>query len=95
MSTETNDILGGLTVKDLSLLIVVSAIAILFAVISIGIVLAIVNDPSALVIGGEFNLSEWNSAFLLIVGAGITMVSGTLATKQAIASQHHSLLSLF
>ena len=35
----------------------------------------------------EFNLSEWNSAFLLIVGAGITMVSGTLATKQAIASR--------
>jgi len=54
MSTE-NDTLGGLTVKDLSLLIVVSAIAILFAVIAIGIALAIANDPSALVIGGELN----------------------------------------
>ena len=87
MSTETNDTLGGLTVKDLSLLIVVVAIAILFLVIAVGIMIAIANDPSALVIGGEFNLSEWNSAFLLIVGAGITMISRTLATKQAIVSR--------
>ncbi len=82
MST-TNDTLGGFTVKDISLLIVLTAIAILFIVVSLGILIAIANDPKAITIAGEFNLSEWNSAFLLIVGAGISMVSGSLATKAA------------
>jgi len=82
MTTET-DTLAGFTVKDISLLIVLSAIAILFIVVSLGIIIAIVNDPTSITIGGEFNLSEWNSAFLLIVGAGISMVSGSLATKAA------------
>lgn len=88
MSSETNnsDTLGGLTVKDISLLIVVVSIAMLFIVIAISIAFAIINDPTGLTIGGEFNLSEWNSAFLLIVGAGISMISGTLATKQAMST---------
>lgn len=86
MGTD-NDTLGGLTVKDISLLVVLTAIAILFVVVSIGIAVAIANDPKAITIGGEFNLSEWNSAFLLIVGAGISMVSGSLATKAAILAR--------
>jgi hypothetical protein len=86
MSTNP-DTLAGLTIRDISLLIVLTAIAILFVVIAIGITVAIMNDPKAITIAGEFNLSEWNSAFLLIVGAGISMVSGSLATKAAILSR--------
>ena len=82
-----NDTLAGFSVKDWSLMIVLSSIAILFVVISVGIGVAIANDPKAITIGGEFNLSEWNSAFLLIVGAGISMVSGQLATKAAALSR--------
>jgi hypothetical protein len=83
----SNDTLAGLTIRDISLLIVLSAIAILFIVVAVGITVAIVNDPKSITIGGEFNLSEWNSAFLLIVGAGISMVSGSLATKAAILTR--------
>lgn len=87
MSTNTSDTLGGFTVKDLSLMIVLTAIAILFIVISIGIGIAIANDPQSITISGEYDLSQWNSAFLLIVGAGISMVSGALATKHAALSR--------
>jgi hypothetical protein len=81
------DNLGGLSIRDISLLIIIVAIAILFVVIAVGIMVAIANDPGAITISGEFNLSEWQSAFLLIVGAGISMVSGTLATKMAVIAR--------
>lgn len=73
--------------KDISLLIIIVAIAILFVVISVGIVAAIIADPTALKVGGEFDLSEWNASFLLIVGAGISMISQTLTAKIAALSR--------
>ena len=87
MSTDTSDTLGGATVKDISLVIVMISIGLLLVVVSFGVVIGIANNPEGFIIGGEFNLSEWNAAFMLLVGSGISMVSGALATKQALASR--------
>ncbi len=81
MSTEPDT-----RMKDYSLAIILVAIAFVFIVVGIGVAIAIANPESQLQFTGAFNLDEYQAAILLLVGAGITMVTQQLASRQTMAT---------
>ena len=72
--------------KDYSLAIILVAIAFVFIVVGIGVAIAITNPETELQFSGSFNLDEYQAAILLLVGAGITMVTQQLASRQTMAT---------
>jgi len=81
-----DDTLGGHTQKDYALTIVLVAIAFVFIVVGIGVALAIANPNTDLAFSGSFNLDEYQAAILLLVGAGITMVTQQLTSRNTMST---------
>ena len=84
MSGSTDN-LAGLTAKDYSLIIVLISIAFVLIIVGIGLAIAITNPDNNISFSGSFNLDEYQAAILLLVGAGITMVTQQLTTRQNVA----------
>ena len=72
--------------KDYSLAIILVAIAFVFIIVGIGVAIAIANPETDLQFSGSFNLDEYQAAILLLVGAGITMVTQQLATRSTMST---------
>jgi len=72
--------------KDYALYIILVAIAFVFIVVGIGVAIAIANPDTNLAFQGSFNLDEYQAAILLLVGAGITMVTQQLTQKQTMST---------
>lgn len=69
---------GGLNLKEVSLLILVSAIGFSFVVVGISFYQAIVTMPeSAILIAGQFDIGQWQAIVL-----GIAMIGAVLVSQQ-------------
>ena len=86
VTTNGNDTLAGLTTKDYALIIVLFALAFVFIVVGIGLAAAMASG-SLVEFTGSFNLDEYQAAVLLLVGAGVTMVTQQLTTRQNVAAR--------
>lgn len=72
--------------KEYSLNIILVALAFVFIIVGIGLAIAIANPETNISFDGTFNLDEYQAAILLLVGAGITMVTQQLTQKQTMAT---------
>lgn len=73
--------LGGHNLKEISLIILLIALAFIFVVVGVAFVIAVMNDPSQLVIAGEFDLSQFTGIIIGIAMVAVTMVAQQLTAR--------------
>ena len=85
MSTEPKIDLGGMNIKEWSLIILMAGLMIVFVVFGIGLAVAITNSPTV-VISGEIDLGQFTGVIIGIAMVAVVLVSQQLTAKTQAAA---------
>jgi len=83
MSSEPKVDVGGLNIKEWSLLILVGGLVFTFVIVGIAFAMAIANPESNLVLTGSLDISQFVTVIL-----GISMVATVLVAQQLTSRQN-------
>jgi hypothetical protein len=87
MSTTENKIdVGGLNIKEWSLLILVGGLVFTFIIVGIAFAMAIANPASEIVLTGSLDISQFVAVILGIAMVATVLVSQQLTAKQTAAA---------